>query len=289
MRVAVTGTTGRVGAALTHFFAKRHEVVSLPRADFDLSDPDSLAAALSGLECDVLINPAAITSLEACEDQPDRAARVNGIAPGEMAHWAAKNDVRLIQISTDYVFDGILPGLRSEDEAAVPLSVYGRSKLAGEMAVLAHPGHCVVRVSWVFGPEKPSFIDQIFDAALDGRPLSAVADKFSSPTCTNDLAEWIEALAMRKSTGVFHACNSGGEASWHDLATVVVDEMTACGVLQSAAPIARMKLDEVAAFRAPRPRFTAMDPSRLSRETGITPRPWQAAVSEHIRHRCASL
>ena len=155
--------------------------------------------------------------------------RVNAEAPGEIAAGRRTRGVRVFHFSTDYVFGGESEGLRCEENPAVPVNVYGRSKLAGEQAVFAHPGNCVVRVSWVSGPDKASFVDQIFDAALAGRPLAAVADKFSLPTFTGDLAEWMDCLIERQATGIFHACNSGEPISWHDLATAVCEEMAALG------------------------------------------------------------
>jgi dTDP-4-dehydrorhamnose reductase len=286
MRIAVTGTGGRVGAALVRRFCERHEVVSLPRRDCDLAEPASLAAALDALQCDVFINPAGLTSLEDCENDPPAADRINARAPGEIARWAARRGVPVFHFSTDYVFSGELPGLRAEAESTAPLSVYGRSKLAGERAVLAFPGNCVVRVSWVFGPEKPSFVDAVFDDARAGRPLAAIADKFSRPTATGDLAGWLETLVEARATGIVHACNSGPPASWHDLATCVVRKMADCGCIDSAPEIARQKLAEISGFRAPRPRFTAMDTTRLAGFLGQPPRPWRDAVGEHVRARC---
>lgn len=283
MRIAVTGTTGRVGAALVRHFSAKHEVIPLPRLVCDLADARSLAGALEALECDVFINPAGITSLEICEDDPALATRVNAEAPGEIAAWAAERGVRVFHFSTDYVFDGDCEGLRREHDPAVPVNGYGRSKLAGEQAVLAHPGNCVVRISWVFGPEKPSFVDHIFDAALAGRPLAAVADKFSLPTFTADLAEWMECLVERKATGIFHACNSGEPVSWHGMATAVVEEMAACGLLAEIPEIRKQTLAELTFFRAVRPRFTAMETLWLTDVSGHTPRPWREAIAEYFR------
>jgi dTDP-4-dehydrorhamnose reductase len=287
MRVAVTGTTGRVGAALAHHLARRHDVIPLPRATCDLADPESLKAALENLECDVLINPAGLTNLEACEDDPRLAMRVNSAAPGKIALWAASRGVRMIHFSTDYVFGGETTALLSEQAGPNPLSVYGRSKLAGEKAVLAHPGNLVIRVSWVFGPEKPSFIDHIFDAARTGQPLAAVEDKVSLPTFTTDLAEWTDGLIDHKASGIIHACNPGIPVNWHGMAEAVVREMTACGVIAECPDVTARKLHEMPDFRAARPRFTAMDTGRLSSLLGTALRPWPEAVANHVRSRCS--
>jgi dTDP-4-dehydrorhamnose reductase len=286
MRVAITGTTGRLGAALVKRLGSSHEVISLPRRDCDLEDPESLNNSLANLECDVLINPAALTNLETCEDDPRLAMRVNSAAPGKIALWAAERGVRMIHYSTDYVFDGEGSIPLTEEMAPAPLSAYGRSKLAGEKAVLAHPGNLVIRVSWVFGPDRPSFVDQIFDKALAGQPLSAVADKFSLPAFTTDLAEWTEGLLETDASGILHACNSGEIVSWHGMAEFVVRQMTECGVLPSCPEIDELWLANMTVFRARRPRFTAMDTHRLSSILGHAPRTWQEALAEHVRARC---
>jgi len=283
MRVALTGTTGRVGAALARHLAMRHQVLALPRGVCDLADRSSLERALDPLDCEVFIHPAGLTNLETCEDDPALAMRVNADAPGEIAAWAARRGVRVIHFSTDYVFAGLTPGLRAETETPEPINCYGRSKLAGEHAVLAHPGNLVLRVSWVFGPEKPSFVDQIFTAALANRPLAAVADKFSLPTGTTDLARWVNQLLDRETTGILHACNPGDPVTWHGLATAVVREMTACGIISHCPEITQQTLEDMRDWRAPRPRFTAMDTSRLAAALGETPRPWPAALTEHVR------
>lgn len=268
---------------MARHFGSNHEVIPLPRRVCDLADPKSLAAALERLECEVLLNPAGITSLEDCEDDPALAMRVNAEAPAEIAAWAASRGVKIFQFSTDYVFSGQAEGLRGEAEIPEPINYYGRSKLAGEDAVLAWPGNCVVRISWVFGPEKPSFVDAIAKTAIAGRPLAAVADKFSLPVFTGDLAEWIERLVGQGTTGIIHACHSGEPVSWHGMATAVVDELVACGTLATPPDIQRQMLDEMAAFRAARPRFTAMATDRLSGILGAPPRPWHDALIGYVR------
>jgi dTDP-4-dehydrorhamnose reductase len=287
MRVAITGTTGRVGAALAAHLGHRHEVIPLPRSGFDLADAAMIENRLATLECDVFLNPAAITSLEACEDDPRLAMRVNSAAPGKIALWAAARSVRMIHFSTDYVFDGETAVSLTEPTPARPLGAYGRSKLAGERAVLAHPGHLVLRVSWVFGMEKPSFADQVFADALAGKPLAAVADKLSLPTSTADLSGWVAELLDRDAEGLLHACNPGPPVSWHGMAEFVLREMAKRGLLPSVPPVAGQTLASMTSFRAPRPRFTAMDTSRLAATLGHPLRPWPEALAEHIALRCA--
>jgi dTDP-4-dehydrorhamnose reductase len=166
-----------------------------------------------------------------------------------------------------------------------PLSDYGRSKAAGEQAVLALPTTCVLRVSWVFGPEKPSYVDRVRSQALAGEPLAAVADKFSLPTFTRDLAEWTHELVIADATGIFHACNSGEPVSWHGLAEETVRLLHQAGELDAVPPVASQRLEETSSFRAVRPRHTAMATTRLTELLGRPPRPWQEALADHLARR----
>ncbi len=282
-RVAITGVTGRAGAALVRRLADVCPVIPLPRTTFDLAAPPAMRETLAELTCDVLVNPAAVSGLEACEDDPRNAWRVNAEAPGELAAWAAAKGVRLIHFSTDYVLDGSQPGFKPEHAATTPLSSYARSKLAGEQAVLTHPGTCVLRVSWLFGPEKPSFVDQVRADALAGREIRAVEDKFSLPTHTGDLADWIWRLIRSDATGVFHACNSGTPVSWHGLARETLAILEKSGALPHPPRLIPCKLSSIG-FRAARPIHTAMNTTRLTGELGVQPRPWQEALADHLAH-----
>lgn len=246
-----------------------------------------MAAVLADLRCDLFFNPAALTSLEECEDNPQRAQRINADTPAEIAAWAAARGVKLIHFSTDYVFDGRSPGLRKEAESPNPLNVYGRTKLAGEAAVLSETTNCVIRVSWVFGPERPSFVDSVFDAALAARPLAAVADKFSLPVFTTDLTWWLEEISTH-ATGIVHACNPGTPVSWHGLATAVVEEMAAAGIISAIPEIVGQSLANMSAFRAERPQFTALATDRLASLLRRPPRPWREALAEYIQSRCSA-
>ncbi len=279
MRIVITGTTGRVGKALTRHLAGRHEVIALPRTRLDLAVPDS-GKILGEFEFDVLLNPAGITSLEQCEDEPLLARRVNADAPAALAAICRERGVKMLHFSTDYVFDGREPGLRTEDELPSPLSVYGKTKRDGESAVLA-AGGAVMRVSWVFGPEKPAFPDQILERALAGQELAAVADKFSRPTFTGDLCEWVGAwIAADSPAGCFHVCNGGPVTSWHGMALEILAFLVERDI--ATPPLKALALDEMTAFRAPRPRHTAMATRRLEALLGHPPRDWREALREHL-------
>ncbi|MCW1883124.1 NAD(P)-dependent oxidoreductase [Luteolibacter flavescens] len=277
MRLAITGTTGRVGRALADRLAACHEIVALPRTRLDLSAP-GCERVLEDLDFDVLLNPAGLTSLEQCEEEPALAHRVNADAPGRLVMACQGRPV--LHFSTDYVFDGVSPGLRHEDEAPSPLSVYGKTKAAGESGVLA-AGGAVMRVSWVFGPEKPAFPDQIVAKALAGQDLAAVADKYSLPCFTPDLCEWVAAwLSAGCPGGVFHGCQSGEPVSWHGMALEIAKHLSTHDI--SVPEVKAVPMAEMTAFRAARPRHTAMATSRLDAMLGKKPREWQIALREHV-------
>lgn len=285
MRIAITGTTGRVGQALARHFGGRHEVIGLPRTRLDLAVPDC-GRLLEELDFDVLLNPAGLTSLEQCEDDPELARQVNAAAPAELAAVCRERGKKMLHFSTDYVFDGREPGLRTEDEEPSPLSVYGKTKREGELAVLA-AGATVMRISWVFGPEKPAFPDQILERALTGQELAAVADKFSRPTFTGDLCGWVEAwLDAGGPAGIFHASNGGPLTSWHGMALEILAFLEGKGI--PVPPLKALALDEMTAFRAPRPRHTAMADGRLEALLEKAPRDWREAMREHLESRLIS-
>ena len=150
------------------------------------------ARKLGAMNFDVLINAAAFTNVDACETERDRAFRINAETPGILAEICNEKDAKLIHFSTDYVFDGEKRAPYTEEDQANPISAYGESKLAGEKNVLAaEDGHLVVRVSWVFGPDRPSFVDAMIKRAQQDEKIDAISDKFSTPTYTHDIARML--------------------------------------------------------------------------------------------------
>ncbi|MFV1995072.1 MAG: dTDP-4-dehydrorhamnose reductase [Verrucomicrobiales bacterium] len=284
MKIAITGTGGRLGGALARLYAPKYEVTALDRAALDLGDHASLRSGLEQLDFDLLINPAASTSLDYCEEHAQEAERVNAVAPGVMAEVCASKGARFIHLSTDYVFGGEDPGLRSESDPTAPKSVYGRSKLAGEKAVLAvDPKFLVVRTSWVFGPDRSSFVDMIVSRALEQQRVEAIADKQSTPTYAEDFSQWLEPLlAAQPVGGILHLCN-GGCCSWQQYAQAALDCAAQTGLPLKTHRVEAAALAEMDGFIAERPRFTAMSTERYRGETGDSPRPWREAVSAYVR------
>ncbi len=287
MRVAITGVTGRLGGALArHHSRLGNEVIRLDRERLDLADTSRLADQLGEIDFEVLINPAALTSLEACEDAPALAQQINCEAPGIMAAVCRRRALPFLHVSTDYVFDGELDRPLEETDPANPINVYGLTKRAGEEAVLAnHPGAWVARVSWVFGPEKASFIETMLGREARGEVLAAIDDKFSCPTHADDAAIAFDHLLDlgESSGGIVHVCNPGA-VSWYDYARAIfVLKYGSGGKDNGPLPqIERLRLAEMKAFRAPRPRHTAMSVSKLRELTGHAMRPWQEAVASYI-------
>ena len=176
---------------------RTYEVIGFTHAQLDLGQPKALRATLGPLSFDVLINAAALTNVDYCESHRDEAMRLNAEAPRVLAEICREKNVRFVQVSTDYVFDGEKRQPYTEDDPAHPISVYGESKRAGELRVLeANDRALVIRVSWVFGPDRPSFVDAILQKARTEEQVAAVADKFSTPTYTLDIAASAAAVAQ---------------------------------------------------------------------------------------------
>ncbi len=292
MKIAILGSRGRLGAALVRKWGAApdgsgekpaHEVRGFARPELDLLDPATIDHCIDE-SFEWVVNCAAQTNVDACERQPEEARLANTIAARRAAERCAKTGARFIHLSTDYVFDGRQREPYDEEASPSPLSVYGQSKADGEFAVLAAlPEAVVARVAWVFGPEKPSFIDMLLSRALAQKKVSAIADKWSTPTYTEDLADWLGMLVAAEAPGgVYHLCNSGS-CSWRDYGEHALACAAAMGLPVKTTKVSPLKLRDMEAFVAERPVNTVMSTRRFTQLTKITPRPWQDAVRDYIR------
>jgi dTDP-4-dehydrorhamnose reductase len=288
-RILILGGKGRLGAALARKWAAGHEVRALARPELDVADLPALERLLAAETFDVLVNGTGLTNVDRCESARAEAETVNALAPGLMARAASEKGARFIHVSTDYVFDGKKESPYNEADEAHPLSHYGHTKRDGEVAALAgSPKHLAVRVSWVFGPEKPSFVDAIVERALTQDRVEAIADKTSSPTFADDVADWLEPfLDADLPGGLYHACNRGG-CTWQDYGQHALDCAVRAGAPLKARRVEPIPLASMKAFLAPRPPHTVMDTTRLATVTARPPRPWQEAVEEYIFKKFAA-
>ena len=275
-RIIITGAGGRLGAALAREWRTAgEEVTGFARQELDLSQPDQLRATLEPLDFAVLVNCAAQTNVDRCETHPDEAMQINADAVRVLGEICTKKGARCIQISTDYVFDGAKVGAYTEEDAALPISHYGASKKAGEMALLEFSDkHLAVRVSWVFGPDRPSFVDQILQRARTEESVAAIGDKIAVPTYTLDAAHLLRPLLFQKPVGgLLHLCN-GGQCTWQEYGQFALD---------CARTVGALKMADLKAFIAKRPPNTAMSTDKLASIIGEQPRDWRDAVREYVR------
>lgn len=233
VRVLVTGSQGQLARSLVERGAGRAgmEIVAVGRPELDLEIPGSAEALIKSVAPDVVINAAAYTAVDQAEDEPERAMRINGEAAGEIAAAARAVGAPVIQISTDYVFDGTSDVPYTEDAPTNPLNVYGRSKLAGEELVrAANPDHLILRTSWVYSPFGHNFVKTMMRLAETRDRISVVADQVGNPTSALDLADGILSVLASSAnrTGVpvgrtYHLAGSAS-TSWYGFASSIFDE-----------------------------------------------------------------
>jgi len=296
-RVVIVGAGGRLGAALVREYSGEFHVAGFNHAQLDLAAPEQLGATLGGLEFDALINTAAQTNVDRCETHQGEAFAINGEAPGVLAEICARKKARFIHISTDYVFDGAKREPYTEEDEAQPISVYGESKRAGEQRVLeVNERALIVRVSWVFGPDRPSFIDWALNQAREHEEVKAIADKWATPTYTLDLAQMLKAFVtsddgpavagagrLQSISGIIHLANSG-ECSWQEYAQWALECCRAEGMSMKARTIGASSLAEMQSFIAKRPVYSVLSTAKYAALTGGTPRPWQEAVADYVKN-----
>jgi dTDP-4-dehydrorhamnose reductase len=286
LRILVTGVTGQVGSALAGKLAKFGTVVPADRSVLDLTRPQDIASRLDEIAPDVIVNPAAYTAVDRAEDERDLAFRVNGEAPRELARWAAAGRRPLLHFSTDYVYSGQGNTPWKERDQTGPLSVYGASKLAGDVAVREVGGpHVVVRTSWVYAPTGSNFLRTIARLAKEREELRIVADQVGAPTSAGIIADALASFfatpgglhsVIHRTDGLVHVA-AAGSTSWHGFATAIVEGLRTRGV--------RLKVERIVPIgtaeyptRARRPMNSRLDLARLSEVLGHSPPDWSTGL-----------
>jgi dTDP-4-dehydrorhamnose reductase len=254
VRIAITGAGGQLGVDLVeHCTSMGDDVVALDRSSLDITDAAAVRELLSSTRPDAVINAAAYTAVDACESEQATAFAVNADAVGFLSAACERVGAHLVHVSTDYVFDGTLPRAYREDDATNPQSVYGQSKLAGEVA--AGPSAAIARTSWVYGEHGNNMVKLVLRLAADpDQALAFVDDQRGHPTFTADLAPALRTLALDRRSGIHHLTNDGA-VSWYGF---VREILTAAGHdPDRVRPITTADLDPPRP--APRPANSVLD------------------------------
>jgi len=218
VRVLITGGAGQLATELAQVLGRSHDVVSRTRSELDVTRLADLFTAVDEVQPELVVNAAAYTDVDGCESDRDRAFQVNALGARNVALATRRVDAKLVQISTDYVFDGRKDGPYFEFDPPNPLTVYGKSKLLGETLVKEQTHKFfIVRTAWLYGAEGKSFVKTMLRWAQERDELSVVHDQRGTPTCVTDLALRIGELAQTELYGTYH-CTSEGDATWYEFA-----------------------------------------------------------------------
>jgi len=283
MHIVVTGKQGQVVQSLLRRGAETGvEISAVGRPEMGLADPASIAAAFSALRPDVIVSAAAYTAVDKAESEAELAFSVNATGAGAVAGAAARIGVPVIHISTDYVFGGDKASAYSEEDVTAPISVYGRSKLAGETAVAAaNPNHVILRTAWVYSSFGTNFLKTMLRLSETRDHLRVVADQTGCPTSALDIADAILAIAARvvadpapSLRGTFHLTGSG-EASWADFAEEIFAELSKSGGRKVA--VERIPTADYPT-PAKRPANSRLNGDKLARTYGIRLPEWRQSM-----------
>lgn len=279
MKALITGANGQLARALVASAPERIALVALPSAALDITDRNAVAAAIRDQSPDLLINAAAYTKVDAAEERPDIAERVNHLAVGYLAHAALQNGVRLIQISTDFVFDGNGAQPYRPDAPTAPLNIYGSSKAAGEVA--AGSAALIVRTGWLYSAYGNNFVATMLRLMREKSTLRVVDDQIGTPTSAHALAEVIWDLAATDCAGILHYSDSG-VASWYDFAVAIMEEAVAMGLLDRPVEVLPIPTSEYPT-PATRPHFSVLNKRDTIAAIGRVPAHWRANLRDVLK------
>jgi dTDP-4-dehydrorhamnose reductase len=281
MKILLTGCAGQLGRELKRSLACLGEVVACDRRQLDLAAPDALRDAVRAIAPAVIINSAAYTAVDKAEAEPDAADAINARAPAILAEEARRLDALLIHYSTDYVFDGAKQTPYTEDDTTAPLSAYGRSKRAGELAIAAAGArHLIFRTSWVFGLHGANFMKTMLRLGKERSELRVIGDQFGAPTWTRHLADVTALVAARREipSGLYHLA-AAGETSWHGYAEAIFAEAQYGGLIEKPPVVLRIASAEFP-LPAKRPANSRLDCSCFRRDFGLALPDWRTGLTD---------
>ncbi len=293
-KILLTGVNGQVGHALKTQLPQ-HELIALSREQLDLTKVHDIKRIVREIKPDLIINPAAYTAVDKAESQPELAYAINATAVQILAEEAARSNAALIHFSTDYVYDGSKTGAYIETDAVNPVSVYGKSKLAGEDAIRAVGlPHLILRTSWVYGAYGKNFLKTILRLAAERDALRIVDDQFGAPTSSNSIAAAVAELVNiwrpeeKYQIGTYHFTNAGN-TTWHAFSCAIVTEYNRLAN-EKRWPILKAEVENIAAITtldyptpAARPCNSCLDNSKLKQTFGIVLPIWQQGLQQEMQ------
>ncbi len=277
MKVLITGASGQVGKALSRLVPVDVELRSFTREKLDISDARAVRDAVAAFEPALIINAAAYTAVDKAESEPEVAAAINTAGPRYLAEAALEiAGCRLLHISTDYVFDGRSAQPYKPDDPTNPLSVYGRTKLKGEHAVLdvLHDRAVVLRTAWVYAAEGKNFLLTMLRLMRERGAVRVVADQRGTPTTADSIARALWRIAERPEVNHILHWTDAGEATWYDFAVAIAEEGLAAGLLQKPLQVTPITTAEYPT-PAPRPANSVLDSRESIAQLGLTPAHWR--------------
>ena len=273
--ILVVGSRGMLGHDLMQVLTG--DVRGVDIEEIDITSFESTRRVLLTLKPEVVVNAAAYTDVDGCETKRELAMQVNGEGVAHLALAAREIGAKLVHVSTDYVFDGKKESPWLEDDPTNPLSVYGESKLAGELNARLGPDHLIVRTQWLYGLNGKNFVETMLRLGREKKELSVVDDQIGSPTWTVDLGLAIKALIDEGCRGTFHAANAGF-CSWNGFARAIFEE---AGLDVTVTPMTTTELGRPAT----RPLYSVLDCGKLEEDTGFRPEPWRDALRKYLLMR----
>ena len=277
MRVLITGACGMLGKDLAETLMDRHSLTLTGKDNLDITDINKSRDVIASARPDIIINCAAYTQVDKCEEEIELAYRVNSFGPRNLAVICNEHNIPLVQISTDYVFDGSKGAAYLEDDIKNPLSIYGKSKSLAEnyITTLTNKFY-IIRTSWLFGENGNNFIDTMLRLGKTGDNLNVVNDQFGSPTYTRDLAHAIAVLIQEPKYGIYHITNSG-YTNWYNYAK---DIFALTNYNVNVQPISTEEFNRPAA----RPKYSVLENRVWELEGFPRLRSYQEAIKEYIEN-----